>query len=129
MNKDIQPAITLLNLGHMIKLLKTFGVSREDTNRQGVLDLNRRTMVVLTGLLVTLTMAGCTSAPKRVLFEKAPTYAALPNGYNPLSPDQVSPMYAEAAFGANENLARNLERKRGHALNILSMSGGGQNGA
>ncbi|GAW86822.1 conserved hypothetical protein [Bathymodiolus platifrons methanotrophic gill symbiont] len=129
MNKDIQPAITLLNLGHMIKLLKTFGVSREDTNRQGVLDLNRRTMVVLTGLLVTLTMAGCTSAPKRVLFEKAPTYAALPNGYNPLSPDQVSPMYAEAASGANENLARNLERKRGHALNILSMSGGGQNGA
>jgi predicted acylesterase/phospholipase RssA len=38
-------------------------------------------------------------------------------------------MYAEAASGANENLARSLERKRGHALNMLSMSGGGQNGA
>ncbi len=86
MNKDIQPAITLLNLGHMIKLLKTFGVSREDTNRQGVLDLNRRTMVVLTGLLVTLTMAGCTSAPKRVLFEKAPTYARVAEWIQSIEP-------------------------------------------
>ena len=89
-----------------------------------------RKMVVLTGCLVMLTLAGCASAPQqRVLSEKAPTYAALPNGYNPLSPDQVSPMYAEAASGANENLARQLEHKRGHALNMLSMSGGGQNGA
>ena len=35
MNKDIHPAITPLNLGHMIKLLKTVGACREDTNRPG----------------------------------------------------------------------------------------------
>ena len=93
--------------------------------------MRRRKMAVLTGLLVTLTLAGCASSPQqqRVLSVKAPTYAALPNGNNPMSPDQLSPMYAAAASGTEENLARSLERKRGHPLNILSISGGGQNGA
>ena len=36
-----------------------------------------------------------------------------------------------ASFGGNpgDNVIRSLERKRGHALNLLSISGGGQNGA
>ena len=38
-------------------------------------------------------------------------------------------MYAAAASGVEENLTRQMERKRGHALNMLSLSGGGQNGA
>ena len=92
--------------------------------------MRRRTMVVLTGLLVTLTLAGCASTPpERVLSTKEPTYAALPNGYNPMSPDQLAPMYTALASGTEENVARQMERKRGHALNLLSLSGGGQNGA
>jgi predicted acylesterase/phospholipase RssA len=46
-----------------------------------------------------------------------------------MNPDEVSPMYIATASGAEENVARTLERKRGHALNMLSLSGGGQNGA
>jgi len=141
MNKDIQPAITPLNLGHMIKQLKIVGACREDTKRlgpdsyllgwRGELGMRCRKVTVLTGLLATLTLAGCASSPQqqRVLSVKTPTYAALPNGNNPMSPDQLSPMYAAAASGTEENLARSLERKHGHPLNMLSISGGGQNGA
>jgi len=38
-------------------------------------------------------------------------------------------MYAEIAAVPGDNYIRYLERKRGHALNMLSLSGGGQNGA
>jgi hypothetical protein len=38
-------------------------------------------------------------------------------------------MYVAAASGVEGNLVRHLERQRGHALNVLSLSGGGQNGA
>ncbi|MHC4963209.1 MAG: hypothetical protein ACYTGA_14000, partial [Planctomycetota bacterium] len=64
-----------------------------------------------------------------MLSTKVPAYAALPNGHNPMNPDEVSPMYIATASGAEENVARTMERKRGHALNMLSLSGGGQNGA
>jgi hypothetical protein len=140
MNNDIQPAITPLNLEHLIKPLKACESSREDTNRpgpgsyllswRGGLGLRRRAKVFLTGVLVTLTLAGCASTPpQRVLSTKEPAYASLPNGHNPMSPDQLSPMYAATASGSEANLARQIERKRGHALNMLSLSGGGQNGA
>jgi predicted acylesterase/phospholipase RssA len=52
----------------------------------------------------------------------------LPNGHDPLNPDQLSPLFAAAA-GGDANVIRQLERKHGRALNILSLSGGGQNGA
>jgi len=52
----------------------------------------------------------------------------LPNGHDPLNPGKVSPLYAAAAPG-NTNAIREFERRRGHALNVLSLSGGGQNGA
>src|SRR5262249_11561584 len=73
-------------------------------------------------------LGGCASAPERVLSKKAPAYAVLPNGHDPLNPDQLSPIYAAAA-GGEANIVRQLERKHGRALNILSLSGGGQNGA
>jgi predicted acylesterase/phospholipase RssA len=38
-------------------------------------------------------------------------------------------MYAAVAAVPGDNYIRYLERKRGHALNMLSLSGGGQNGA
>ena len=87
-------------------------------------------LMVLTGFLAVLLLAGCASSPpERALSEKAPSFAALPNGYDPLNPTQPSALYAAVTFTPGENLTRYLERKHGHALNILSLSGGGQNGA
>jgi hypothetical protein len=86
-------------------------------------------MTVLTSILVMLILAGCASSPERELSQKVPMYAALPNGHDPLNPGRLAPMYVAAASGVEGNLTRHLERKRGHALNVLSLSGGGQNGA
>jgi hypothetical protein len=47
---------------------------------------------------------------------------------DPLNPQRVSPIYVAAAEG-EPNFVRQLERKLGRALNMLSLSGGGQNGA
>ena len=86
-------------------------------------------LIILAGVVVALLLAGCASPPERALSEKAPLYAALPNGYDPLNPTQLSPLYAALKAQRGENFIRYLERKRGHALNLLSLSGGGQNGA
>ena len=88
-----------------------------------------RKLVVLQGFLVSLLLAACASPPVRVLSSNAPSYATLPNGYEPLNPTQLSPIYAAVTTVPGDNLVRYLERKRGHALNVLSLSGGGQNGA
>ena len=87
------------------------------------------TFVVLQGMLALWLLAGCASSPPRVLSAMAPSYATLPNGSEPLNPTQLSPMYAAVTAIPGDNLVRHLERKRGHALNLLSLSGGGQNGA
>ncbi len=81
------------------------------------------------GFLALLLLAACASPPERGLSLKAPSYATLPNGSEPLDPTQPSPIYSAVAAISGDNLIRYLERKRGHALNILSLSGGGQNGA
>ncbi|MDH3842023.1 MAG: patatin-like phospholipase family protein, partial [Chromatiales bacterium] len=47
----------------------------------------------------------------------------------PLHPDQQSPLYASMITNPGESVVRTLERKHGRALNLLSISGGGQNGA
>src|SRR5574342_392868 len=80
-------------------------------------------------VMALLFLAACSSPPERGLSTNAPSYATLPNGYEPLNPTQPSPIYAEVLATPGDNLVRYLERKRGHALNILSLSGGGQNGA
>ena len=81
-------------------------------------------------ILATLILAGCASGPpERTLSTVEPTYASLTNGTNPLNPDEISTIYATMITGLDESLARGMERKHGHALNILSLSGGGQNGA
>jgi hypothetical protein len=79
--------------------------------------------------LAVLILAACASVPERRLSLKAPLYATLPNGHEPLDPTQPSPIYAAVTAIPGDNVIRYLERKRGHALNILSLSGGGQNGA
>jgi hypothetical protein len=90
--------------------------------------MTHRNLIIFVGVLTALLLAGCETAPERVLSQKAPAYATLPNGHAPLNPDEVSPLYAAAA-GGEANIIRQLERKHGRALNILSLSGGGQNGA
>lgn len=86
-------------------------------------------LVVLSGFAAVLLVAGCASAPERILSDKEPTFATLPNGYEPLNPTQPSAIYADAMSSPGETVVRYIERRRGHALNILSLSGGGQNGA
>ena len=90
--------------------------------------MRHKNLIVIAGVVSALLLAGCASAPERVLSQKASAYAALPNGHDPLNPGQVSPMYAELA-AAEGNFIRQMERKKGRALNLLSLSGGGQNGA
>jgi predicted acylesterase/phospholipase RssA len=84
---------------------------------------------ILHGFLALSLLAACAAPPERTLSSHAPLYAALPNGYQPLNPTQPSSMYAEITAIPGDNGIRYLERKSGHALNLLSISGGGQNGA
>src|SRR5215475_7079185 len=91
--------------------------------------MGHKKLVVLPGILASLLLAACASAPARVLSSIAPSYATLPNGYEPLNPTRPSPIYAAVTAVPGDNLIRYMERKRGHALNVLSLSGGGQNGA
>jgi hypothetical protein len=86
----------------------------------------KRMLFIAAGSLL---LAACASPPQRTLSLHAPQYATLPNGSQPLNPTQISSMYAEVAAVPGDNVIRYLERKRGHALNLLSLSGGGQNGA
>ena len=86
-------------------------------------------LVVFSGLAALLLLAGCASQPERILSDKVPKYATLPNGHEPLDPTVLSGIYADAMSAPGETVVRYLERRRGHALNILSLSGGGQNGA
>ncbi|TDQ82025.1 patatin-like phospholipase [Dongia mobilis] len=80
-------------------------------------------------LLALSLLAACASPPERTLSLQAPAYATLPNGFEPLDPTRISHLYADVAAVPGNNLIRHLEQKRGHALNLLSLSGGGQNGA
>ena len=88
-----------------------------------------RNFAVSQGFLALWLLAACASPPERALSLHAPLYATLPNGYEPLKPTQPSSIYAEVMAIPGDNLIRYLERKSGHALNLLSLSGGGQNGA
>jgi hypothetical protein len=88
-----------------------------------------RTFGTFQVFLALFVLAACASPPERKLSVHAPLYATLPNGYQPLNPTQPSSMYAAVTAVPGDNVIRYLERKRGHALNLLSLSGGGQNGA
>ena len=78
---------------------------------------------LLSVLILAILLVGCAGAPERELSHTSFSYATLPNGYNPLDPDNLArPVSREGAIPYYENL-------RGHALNILQLSGGGQYGA
>jgi predicted acylesterase/phospholipase RssA len=91
--------------------------------------MKHKKFMVFLGFLALSLLSACASPPERELSSNAPSYATLPNGHEPLNPTQPSPIYAEVTAIPGDNLIRYLERKSGHALNILSLSGGGQNGA
>ena len=55
-------------------------------------------LIGIAGVMAVLLLAGCASAPERVLSRKAPAYAMLPNGHDPLNPDQISPLFAAASM-------------------------------
>ena len=88
-----------------------------------------KTFGIFQAFIAVVLLAACSSPPQRTLSLHAPLYATLPNGYQPLNPTQPSSMFAAVAAVPGDNFIRYLERKRGHALNLLSLSGGGQNGA
>jgi predicted acylesterase/phospholipase RssA len=84
---------------------------------------------IIQAFLALFLLAACSSPAERTLSLQAPLYATLPNGYDPLKPAEPSSIYAKMLTVPGDNLIRTIERKRGHALNLLSLSGGGQNGA
>lgn len=85
--------------------------------------------LIVPALVSLLVLSACAAPPERDLSLNEPAYATLPNGHNPLNPSEPSPIYADLTTEPGDNFIRYLERQRGHALNLLSLSGGGQNGA
>ena len=84
-------------------------------------------ILMLTLVLVT-TLLGCSTAPERELSREPARFAYLPDGHNPLDPDQIIAHEGPAASMV-EGAIPAFEARRGHALNILQISGGGQFGA
>jgi hypothetical protein len=91
--------------------------------------MGRKLFGLFQAFLALLLLAACSAPPERKLSLQAPLYATLPNGSNPFKPTEPASIYAQVLSVPGDNLIRYLERKRGHALNLLSLSGGGQNGA
>ena len=44
------------------------------------MSLRHKKLIVIAGVVAALLLAGCASPPKRVLSQKSPAYAMLPNG-------------------------------------------------
>src|SRR4030095_441867 len=77
-------------------------------------------------LAVVLSLLGGCSTVERRLSTTVPSYASLPNGRDPLNPDQYSELGKR--FSAN-GLIPTLEGVHKRRLNILEISGGGPKGA
>lgn len=94
----------------------------------GVLSMCRANCIVVIVSLLSLVVGGCTSVPERALSRERTPYAALTTGKDPLNPDKFVSKVG-AVYASNEGLLRYYEDQRGHPLNILLLSGGGQNEA
>ena len=91
--------------------------------------MNNRNPTVVASILVALVLVGCASAPEREISRELAPYATLQNGNDPLNPERPSPHFSAATSGIEKGVIPYYEGKRGHALNVLTISGGGQNGA
>jgi len=76
-----------------------------------------------------LVLAGCTTSPHREYSKTSVPFAALPNGNDPMDPNNPKKRMGTEHIPSGEGVIAFFERKRGHALNIITLSGGGQNGA
>ena len=81
-------------------------------------------LIKLVLILLPLGLAGCSSAPERELSNIVPRYVMLPNGKTPLSQGQRSIVQNDLGKAVKQKLVD--ERRK---INILQLSGGGQNGA
>jgi hypothetical protein len=84
--------------------------------------------LILLPVLAALFLAGCSTPAERVLSQESVPFASLPDGHDPLNPKKRvahGPVWVET----EEGIIEYYERARGHALNILELSGGGQYGA
>jgi predicted acylesterase/phospholipase RssA len=81
----------------------------------------------LVALAVILSLLGGCSNVQRTLSRTVPSYASLPNGRDPLNPDQYSALGKR--FSAKGGLIPTLEDLHKRRLNILEMSGGDAKGA
>ena len=90
--------------------------------------MNSTKLVVLLVSLLTIALGGCASSPERALSDEDPPYAALVTGKQPLGHAKSS-LRTEQALTSESDFIRHFERVRGHALNVLLLSGGGQNGS
>lgn len=91
--------------------------------------MNVRVSVILASTMMVLLLAGCASAPERDLSREVAAAVTLPNGHDPLNPEQLSPYYDVTTTGITAGVIGFYESRRGHPLNVLTISGGGQNGA
>ena len=91
--------------------------------------------IAIYGCAAVLLLSGCASQTERVLSKVRPVYVTLPNGHDPMNPSQQIPVAelvaagAQSATSTDEGVLTFFERRAGHPLNILQLSGGGQNGA
>lgn len=91
--------------------------------------VNANRLTLLFSLFAALFLVGCATTPQRTLSLEPATYAMLPNGHDPLNPDRLHPNGGSDSAALIEGAMPLFERLRGHALNILELSGGGQYGA
>lgn len=90
----------------------------------------RRCLSFLTACAAaTLLVSACSTAPERSLSREPARYASLPNGHDPLDPERLASGDTALRATVEEGIIPRLERKRGRALQILLLSGGGQYGA
>ncbi len=86
---------------------------------------------VLLNIFLMVLLAGCVSAPPRELSREPLRYAALPNGKDPLNPTQLLTKFTgrDSFYSIREIGIPYFECMRRHALSVLALTGGGQNGA
>ena len=91
--------------------------------------MTRTDWSVFVVFLPLLLVVGCGPIPERELSDTTTDYAMLPNGNDPMNPGQSKYVIAGHLSNDGENLVRVMEQAKGRPLNVLSLSGGGQNGA
>jgi len=80
--------------------------------------------VVIALAAVASLLGGCSSV-ERTLSTTVPSYASLPNGRDPMNPDEDSALGKRFSKG----LFRTLQDQHARPINILEISGGGSYGA